>query len=161
MSEPARFRFRPRFRGIALLVMLVGGGAVVAGALGAVAAVGPTWVIGFGAAGLLLGLLYLRSPAWRITVVVDDEALEVQSAGDRRFRLPWSAVERVVASPKTNTVWVYGGSAERSLLVPGDGASAPYDIEDKPALYRAILARVPSAVVQEVDYLDQALPIGK
>jgi hypothetical protein len=65
-------------------------------------------------------------------------------------------VVEVVASPSTTTCFVDGGSPGRSLLVPGDGAPAPYDVEHKPALYRAILARVPAARVREVTSLDAA-----
>ena len=41
---------------------------------------------------------------------------------------------RVVAAPTTHTCFVDGGAPERSLLVPGDGAPAPYDLEDREAL---------------------------
>ena len=49
-----------------------------------------------------------------------------------------------------------GGAPERSLLVPGDGAPAPYDIEDKPALYAAILAAVPADRVETVETIEAA-----
>jgi len=51
---------------------------------------------------------------------------------------------RVVASPATSSCFIDGGAPERSLLVPGDGAPAPYDIADRAALVEAILARVPA-----------------
>jgi hypothetical protein len=114
------------------------------------------FAVATGLSGVVLGTLYLASPAWRIEVVVDDDALEVLSSGDRRFRLPWGEVRRVVASPATRTCFVDGGDPDRSLVVPGEGASAPYDIEDKEALYDAILARVPADAVEEVPLLESA-----
>jgi len=67
---------------------------------------------------------------------------------------------RVVSSPSTQTCFVDGGSPERSLLVPGDGAPAPYDIADRTALVEAILAHVPADKVQTVATLDQAAEPG-
>ena len=67
-----------------------------------------------------------------------------------RFEPPWGEVLRVVASPSTRWCFVDGGSPERSLLVPGDGAPAPYDIADRAALVEAILAHVPADKVQTV-----------
>lgn len=147
------FRFQPRYRGLAMAALGVGGtlGVVSIAALGA--ALLP---LATGVAGVALGAGYLVSPTWRLEVVVDDEALEVRSPKASKFRLPWSEVVRVVASPTTNTCYVDGGGPERSLIVPGDGANAPYDIADKPALYAAILARVPAEKVQTVDTLEAA-----
>ncbi len=154
MSVPARHRFRPRFRGLATLAMVLG---VIVGVVGLIAGgVAATGLVVIGLGGAALGGLYLGSPAWRIEVVVDDDALEVRSAGDRRFRLPWGEVEELVTSPATETCFVDGGDAERSLLVPGDGAPAPYDIEDARGLYRAIVARVPPDRVREVPLLERA-----
>jgi hypothetical protein len=149
-------RFRPRFRGIAWSAIGLGGAlgiAALALGLGGSALVA---VVVAGVAGLGLGSAYLASPAWRLAVQVDDEALEVTSGGVRRFRLPWTEVVGVIASPTTRTCFVDGGGPERSLLVPGDGASAPYDLEDKAALYDAILAHVPSSVVREVALIETA-----
>ena len=148
-----RFRFKPRFRGLALGAVGLGGtlGAVSIVALGA--AVLP---LATGAAGVVLGATYLLSPTWRLEVVVDDAALEVRSARATKFRLPWGEVKRVVASLTTPTMFVDGGSPDKSLLVPGDGAPAPYDIEDKPGLYAAILAHVSEERVSKVDSLQSA-----
>jgi len=111
-----------------------------------------------GAIGVALGAAYLASPTWRITVTVDDTGLIVASPRRERFRLAWADVVRVVASPSTHTCFVDGGAPERSLLVPGDGAPAPYDIDDRPALVAAILAHVPAAKVETVGSLDAATP---
>lgn len=143
------FRFRPRYRALALSALGIGGtlGVVSIVALGAA-----FLPLGTGALGVVLGGAYLMSPTWKLAVVIDDEALEVT----RKFRLPWRDVVRVVASPTTHSCFVDGGSPERSLLVPGDGAPAPYDIEDRPALVAEILAHVPADKVKTVDTLATA-----
>ena len=146
------FAFRPRYRALAW------GSIGVGGAVAAVAAVlGPVAIpLVTGALGVVLGAAYLRSPTWRIAVTVDDSGLRVGSPSKLRFQLTWADVIRVVASPATSSCFVDGGSPERSLLVPGDGAPAPYDIADRPALLEAILAHVPPDKVQTVASLDQA-----
>ena len=146
------FRFRPRYRGLAWGSMGFGGSvAAIAAVLGFA-----TVPLVTGALGIALGAAYLASPTWRIAVTVDDSGLTVGSPGRPRFRLAWIDVVRVVASPTTSTCFVDGGAPERSLLVPGDGAPAPYDIADRKALFEAILARVPADKVQTVSSLDQA-----
>ena len=153
MSAPTRFRFRPRFRAVAALAMILG---VAVGCYGLVAGAGAsTFLVVVGLGGAAMGGLYLGSPAWRLTVVVDDDGLEVLASGARRFRLPWADVKSVIASPSTQTCFVDGGVPEHSLLVPGDGAPASYAIEDAPALYRAIVAHVPAERVREVELLER------
>jgi len=148
------FSFRPRYR------FLAWGTVGLGGAMSGVAA-----VLGFaavplatGALGVVLGALYLVSPTWKIAVTVDDDALTVASPRRTRFRLAWADVVRVIASPSTSTCYVDGGAPERSLLVPGDGAPAPYDITDRPALVAAILAHVPADKVQTVETLESIDP---
>jgi hypothetical protein len=132
--------------------MGVGGSiAVVAAVLGFAAV-----PLAGGALGIALGAAYLASPTWRIAVTVDDGGLTVGSPRRQRFRLAWHDIVRVVASPATSTCFVDGGTPERSLLVPGDGAPAPYDIADRKALVDAILAHVPADQVQIVASLDHA-----
>lgn len=145
------YRFRPRFRGLALGSLTLGLGLV---ALGGALAI-PAALVG-GGIGMVLGGLYLRSPAWRIAVHVDDDALEVTAGSERRFLLPWSDVKELVASPSTKTCFVDGGDPERSLLVPGVGAPAPYDIDGKADLYDQIVARVAKEKVREVALLERA-----
>jgi hypothetical protein len=148
---PLRFRFRPARPATAAAAALLGGGLLVTGL------VAGAW--GWAAAGALplaLALLYFRSPAWRTEVRVDDDALEVFMRGIRRFRLPWPEVAGVVASPATRTAFVDGGAPERSLLLPGRGARAPYRIEHQPELYDAILAHVAPERVTEVERLASA-----
>ncbi len=150
MAPARRFAFRPRFRGVAWTSIAVGG-ALDLGAL----ILGLPWpALASGVVGVALGSFYLVSPTWSLEVVVDDDALEVQQNGERRFRLPWDEVKEVVASPTTRTCFVDGGAPDRSLLVPGDGAPAPYRIADKDALYDAILAHVAAAKVVEVALLE-------
>jgi hypothetical protein len=130
---------------------LAAGGAFMPGAAASYAMIG-------GAAGVVLGLLYLLSPAWRLTVTVDEEALAVMRGSKPRFRLPWNEVVRVVASASTKTCFVDGGGPERSLMVPGPGASAAYDIEDKVALYEVIIECVPLVRIEWVDLLETGRP---
>lgn len=158
MSEPVSapvarsFGFRPRYRGLAWSAIGVGGVlAALAVGVGVVAL-----PLATGAIGIAAGTAYLRSPSWRIAVAVDADGLSVGSPGRPRFRLAWADVVRVVASPSTETCFVDGGTPERSLLVPGVGAPAPYAIEDRAALYAAILAAVPADKVTTVDTLDRA-----
>ena len=150
--SPRAFPLRPRYRGLAWSSIGVGGSiAVVAAILGFA-----TVPLVSGALGIALGAAYLASPTWRITVTIDDDGLAVGSPKRQRFRLAWHEIVRVVASPPTSTCFVDGGSPERSLLVPGVGAPAPYDIAERKALVEAILAHVPADKVQIVDSLDHA-----
>jgi hypothetical protein len=148
------YSFRPRYRALAWSTVGIGGSmSGVALALGF--AVVP---FAAGALGVVLGAAYLASPTWRITVTVDDDALTVASPKRARFRLPWADVVRVIASPTTSTCFIDGGRPEHSLLVPGDGAPAPYDITDRKALVEAILAHVPADKVQIVASLESIVP---
>nr|HEX4312800.1 hypothetical protein [Kofleriaceae bacterium] len=142
-------RFRPRYGKMAWASIGVG---VPVAALGAIAAV--IVPIGFGALAIGAGAMYLASPAWRLEVVVDDSGLEVRTPKASRFKLAWSDVVKVIASPTTGTCFVDGGAPERSVLVPGVGAPAPYDLADKPALFEAIVAHVPADRVTTVERLE-------
>lgn len=109
-----------------------------------------------GGVGIAVGASYLLSPSWRLAVVIDDTGLAVGTKTKLRFKLAWNEVVAVVASPTTHTCFVDGGAAERSFVVPGDGAPAPYDLADKPALYAEIVARVPPDRIQIVESLAAA-----
>ncbi|MEM9493868.1 MAG: hypothetical protein AAGC55_32270 [Myxococcota bacterium] len=152
-ASPHRFRFRPRFRALAAGAVLLG---IALFGLASLVDTGRVFLLAGGGVGALIGLVYLGSPAWRFVVAVDDDALAVTSGKRERFRLLWSEVREVVASPSTHTCYVNGGSPRRSLLVPGPGASALYDIENKRALYDLICARVPAERVREVELLERA-----
>ncbi len=128
---------------------LVAGGLLTTGAAVGYALIG-------GTAGVVLGLLYLLSPAWRLVVTVDNEALQVTRGSHVRFRLPWDEVVQVVASPDTKTCFVNGGTPGRSFLVPGLGATASYDIEDKDVLYAMIMEHVAPARIEWVDLVEHA-----
>jgi hypothetical protein len=147
------FRFKPRYKALAVSAMGVGGtlGIVSAVALGAAALPLATGVMG-----VLLGGGYLLSPSWKLEVVVDDDALSVRSPKGEKFRVPWLEVKRVVASPSTKTCFVDVKDPARNFLVPGDGAPAPYDIVDKEELYAEILARVAKDKVEEVETIEAA-----
>ncbi len=150
---PRTFRFRPRYRGIAWISVGVGGTLSAIALATLSAALLP---LATGGIGVALGAAYLMSPSWKLEVVTDEDGLEVRSKAKRRFRIAWTDVVKVVSSPTTNTCFVDGGTPATSLLVPGDGAPAPYDIEDKPALCEAILAHVAADKVRTVDTLAAA-----
>ncbi len=149
-----RFRFLPRYRGVALTAMGVGVG-IDAVSLLAGFSVAP---LVLGTLGVALGAVYLLSPSWRLEVVIDDVQIAVCSPSGPRFQLAWTQVVKVVSSPSTHTCFVDGGVADRSLLVPGDGAPAPYDLENKPALCAEILARVAPDRIQTVELLTMSVP---
>jgi len=152
-----RHRFRPRYRGVAYTSIGVGGSlAVVASVVGFVALPLITGVLGVAA-----GVAYLASPMWRLVVIADDDGLEVSSAKRKRFRVAWGDIVKVVASPTTHSCFVDGGSPSQSLLVPGVGAPAPYDLEDRPTLFAAILAHVAADKVETVETLEQAMAEAK
>lgn len=154
-KQPTRYRFRPRFKLLAFLALAVGGALLIASLAFGLPGSSRLFALVSGIAGLILGGLYLVSPSWSIEVVLDDEALEVLSKGERRFRLPYSEVVKVVAAPGHATCFVDGGAPEKSLLVPGQGAPAPYEIERSDELVREILARVPAEVVEKVESLEE------
>ena len=144
-------RFRPRYRGVAWTAIGLGGGlSGLAVAIGFAAL-----PLATGAFGIALGTAYLNSRAWKLQVVTDDAGLEVRDAKGTRFRLAWSEIVKVVASPTTKTCFVDGGTPERSLLVPGDGAPAPYSITDRDELFRAILAHVTPDRIETVESLER------
>ena len=149
-TDHPRFRFRPARPWWPALSILLGAGLLVSSLLagGGSAA----WV---GGAGLVLGVLYLASPVWRTEVVLDEEALEVLSRGDRRFRLPWSEVVKLTVAPRNATAFVDGGAPERSLLLPGRGARAPYRIGHQARLLELLRAHVAADRQVEVDRLDR------
>ena len=152
MTEPATFAFRPRFRGLAFGSIGVGGGIAALAATASFA----TLPLATGLLGVALGVAYLASPTWKIVVTADDTGLTVKSRDRLRFQLAWADVVRVVASPTTRTCFVDGGAPERSLLVPGDGAPASYDIINRAALVEAILAHVAKDKISIVSSLDAA-----
>lgn len=146
------FRFRPRYRGVAWTSIGVGGSVgIVSAAVGLLAVPMIT-----GGIGVAAGLAYLLAPTWKISVTIDDDALAVGSPGKPRFRLPWSDVVRVVAAPEKGTCFVDGGDPAKSLLVPGDGAPAPYDIENRKQLVDEIIARVAPDKIERVASLAEA-----
>lgn len=150
------FRFRPRYRTLPLAATVVGGALVVAAPVFGLTGASLWFALGAGAVGLAMWPLHRLSPVWKLRVRVDEEALEVGDArGRTRFRLPWPEVKRVVASPETSTCFVDGGEPGRSLMVPGPGATAPYAIEERAALYTEILSHVPLDKVVRVELLER------
>jgi hypothetical protein len=145
------YRLRPRYRGLAW------GSIGLGGALATIALWTPAVVAIASVCGLGLGAAYLFSPTWRLKVVTSEDALAVFAGDKLRFTLPWSEVVKVVASASTKTCFVDGGAAERRILIPGDGAPAPYRIERRDELYDEILARVPAAKVEQVALLSDRM----
>ena len=152
MASSTTFRFRPRYRYLAWSSVGVGGalGAISLAVLG-----GALLPLATGAIGVALGAGYVLSPSWKLVVIVDDDGLEVRSPSATKFRVAWTDVVRVVSSPSTQTCFVDGGSPEKSLMVPGLGAPAPYELENKAALCEAILAHVPAERVETVESLER------
>jgi hypothetical protein len=145
------FRFRPRFAAIPWIVAGVGVAMMAFGLVGGATGASRTFALLAGAMGPVIALAYLRSPAWKLVVVVDDEAFEVKGSQTIRFRLPWAEVQEVVYSTKFPTAFVNGGAAERSLLIPGPGAPAPYRIERAEELVAYVRAHVPAEKQRIVD----------
>ncbi|CAN5919121.1 hypothetical protein BH11MYX3_BH11MYX3_39940 [soil metagenome] len=144
--------FRPRYRGVAWTTMGMGGGLGVIGVALGFAAV----PLAAGMFGIGLGAAYLTSKTWKLHIVTDDAGLDVRDGKGTRFRLLWTEIVRVVASPTTKTCFIDGGTPEHSVLVPGDGAPAPYSISDRDTLFATILARVAPDRVETVETLDRA-----
>jgi hypothetical protein len=150
-----RSRFRPRYVGLAVLASATGAAGVALGAL-ALSGGAAGLVIVLGALGVAIAPAYLMAPAWRLVVEVEGDALVVRGPRGERLRLRWAEVAQIVWAPRGPAMFVDGGVPARSLLVPGPGAPAPYDLEDKAALCAAILARVPPDRVVEVESLERA-----
>jgi hypothetical protein len=113
-----------------------------------------TYALACGVVGPLLSVIYLLSPAWRYVVVVDDASLTVKRGEDLRFRLAWTDVREVVVSDATKTCFIDGGAPEKSLLVPGPGAPAPYRIERYAELYAFVVAHVAADRIVRRERLD-------
>lgn len=145
-------RFRPRYRGVAWTAIGLGGSLGVLGVAIGVAAL----PLATGVIGVAFGAAYLGSSTWRLEVVVDDAGLEVRTRRATKFRLAWADIVRVVAAPTSKSCFVDGGAPERSLLVPGVGAPAPYELEDREALFETILAHVNPDRIEVVESLEQA-----
>lgn len=158
-SDPARrFRFRPRLNALPWAVSAISAVLMVLGLSGQVSGPSRTFCLAVGAIGVALATLYRMSPAWKLEVVVSDQALDVVRKGETRLHLPWAEVRRLVASPSTKTCFVDGGTAKRSLLVPGPGAPGPYQIERREELYELIRQHVPSDRIHDVSSLDATRP---
>ena len=152
MAASKTFRFRPRFRAIPWIVASLGVVLLAFAFFGGSQGESRTFTIVAGLIGPLIALAYLRSPAWKLAVFVDDAAIEVRGGGEKiRFRLEWAEVKEVVYSSKYPTAFIDGGQSERSLLVPGPGAPAPYRIERSEELVAFIRAHVPAEKQRIVD----------
>lgn len=147
----ARYPLRPRFRALAW------GAAGLGGALTAAAWWAPPVVLISGVTGLALGASYLLSPTWRLAVVTSAQGLTLEGRRGPRFTLAWTDIHKVIASPTTKTCFVDGGEPQRRLMVPGEGAPAPYWIERRAELYDEILAAVASDKVETVTLISDKM----
>ncbi len=109
------------------------------------------FAIASGAIGPLIALAYLRQPAWKHVVLVDEQGVTVRRGDVLRFQLAWADVVEVVHSTRFPTLFLDGGVPEKSLLVPGPGAPAAYRIERAPELIAFVLAHVPAAKQRVAD----------
>jgi hypothetical protein len=145
------FRFRPRFQAIPWIVASVGAAMLAYAVFARLDGASRTFALVAGAIGPFIALAYLRSPAWKLVVVVDEVAFEVRGGEKIRFRLEWTEVKELVYSTKFPTAFLDGGVPERSLLIPGPGAPAPYRIERSEELVAFVRARVPAEKQRIVD----------
>jgi hypothetical protein len=138
------FRFRPRHAAFPWILVGLSAWLIVCVPLYHLEGSSRTFAIACGVIGPLVALAYWRSPAWRLVVEVDDDALTVRRGADVRMKIAWREVVEVVHSSEHMTALVDGGASDKRLLVPGPDAPGPYRIERREALVREILARVPA-----------------
>ena len=112
------------------------------------------WILAAGAMGPVIAAAYFLSPAWRLKVVADDDALEIRRGDDVRLRLPWVDVRKVLAVPKFKVAYVDGGEGAKSFLLTGPNAPGPYRIERREELYDFIVAHVPKERIEHVETLE-------
>jgi hypothetical protein len=98
----------------------------------------------------------LWSPSWRMQLITSDTGLTFQKAnGTHRF-VGWNDVKRLLVAPNQTCLMV-GTDAETSLIIPGLGAPAPYDIQDKAALFAEVTAKVASSKQRKVETIETAI----
>ncbi|HET6610373.1 MAG TPA: hypothetical protein VFG83_00215 [Kofleriaceae bacterium] len=141
----------PRFRILAMLAVVIGAIAMIAAA--GLWATGTHLIIAAvgGAMGLLAGGIYLRSPAWRITIAAGPSGLAVAAGSRPKFQLAWDDIRRVVTNRETSACYIKSDSPATSILIPGPEAPAPYDIEGKAALIATVLSHVDPERIDRVD----------
>ncbi len=148
------YQLRPRYAGLSYLALAV---SISFGVLALSFNLSPqvrNVALGICVVGLGLAVAYQLSPVRRLQVVVSPQGIGLQSGEHQRFFLPWSQVKQVIASPQTSTCYVDGGSSEHSIIVPGVGAPAPYDIVNKLELYKEILRYTPESAIRYVESLE-------
>jgi hypothetical protein len=146
----AAYRITPRYALLAGAAAGVGAALVAIGILASTGN-GQLFAIGAGAAGLLLGLLYLASPVRQLEIAVSAAAIAVRRRGEVRLSIPWSEVDTVLVSDSGLYLWT--GDPARSLLVTGPGIPGPYAVDRREALIDDITARSPDGTVERVDDL--------
>lgn len=147
------FRLRPRYGTLALAAAVVGLAIMV---IGLVAATGAsrTYAVGCGIAGVTLALLYRLSPVWRLRLRLNETGVSVLRGDELRLELGWGDVERVIVAADGESCYLWGGSVERSLLVAGPQARAPYIVDDRARLLTAITEAIGEERVERADDFD-------
>lgn len=153
-TSPRTFRFRPRFAAVAWLAIVTGVGLM---AYGLVAGASAPLAIVMGLIGVVLGAKYLLSPVWKMRIAMTEDGLRVGTDTEERFSLRWDEIESLIVTPASKTCFVYAGDNQRNILIPGPGANASYDIDNKEQLYEFLRERVDSARIREVEHLGKWL----
>ena len=102
---------------------------------------------------MFAAVAYLLSPAWSIAITTDDDGVTVTKRNQVSFQVAWSDIEVLVIDAASNTCFIDTGSPDTSILVPGPGAPAGYDVEDKAELIAELRTRVPAETIREVESL--------
>lgn len=147
----AQYRLRPRYRLLPASAASIGAMIAAFGALQ-----GPFALVAVGGAATALGAAYWFSPTWKIRLVTSADELQFHTArGVKSLR--WSQVRRLFVDRVHRTCLIVGSGAETSLIVPGVGAPAPYDIENKSELFDEIVAAVATARQRDVTSIEEAI----
>ncbi|MBP9086529.1 MAG: hypothetical protein KBG15_10460 [Kofleriaceae bacterium] len=147
----AHYRLRPRYRVLPASAASIG--AVIA-AFGALQ--GPFALVAVGGAATALGAAYWFSPTWKIRLVTSPDELQFHTARGVKS-LPWTQVRKLFIDRAHRTCLIVGSNAETSVIVPGIGAPAPYDIENKSELFDEIVSYVPAARQRDVASVEEAI----
>jgi hypothetical protein len=147
----ANYRLLPRYR--SLPIAAAGLGVAIA----AVGAFRGTWSLcAIGGIAVALAAAYLWSPSWRMQLITSDTGLTFQKANGAQRFVAWNDVKRLLVAPNQTCLMV-GTDAETSLIVPGLGAPAPYDIQNKAALFAEMTAKVANSKQRTVETIETAI----
>jgi hypothetical protein len=148
----AEYRLRPRFRLLPLSAAGIGTSVAVVGVVQSAVA-----LIAVGGTATALAAGYWFSPTWKMRIVTSPDELQFHKTRDRITKIAWRDIRRVFVDRVHHTCLVVGRNADSSLIVPGVGAPAPYDIDDKRALFDEIVANVATEKLRDVDSIEAAI----